>query len=550
MFETDALYQNDPKWKDIKLGNQSKETIGTWGCLMTSMTMVANGYGFDETPATINEKMKTAGGFQGALIVPAVLPSVCPGLVYKGYFPCEDSPAPISQIDSAIAAGKPVIAQVDWSPKAGLQTHWIVLYDKVGDDYYMKDPYRYSGDAPDKKIKVLDRYTNSGKNIANAITGVIWIEGSTPPEPKPKVPVPADSFSVYATVDGLAFRSEPSVTGVLIKRLPLNAKLETLESKAVADPKIGADGQWIQIQDSAGEQGYTAAWYVSKTVVDEDAEPPAPKPPVVNPDDVDYFLIPIADGLAVRSAPDYNAQLVKRIPLNAELGYLDTREEVNRKVGVVNEWIHIYDASGTQGYVAAWYVTRKAGQPPAPPSGTTPVQPPAQPPTQPKPVTPPAPIQGLAVVPTTEGLAFRMQPIVTSTNLIKRLSLNTTLAVEEPEAQAKNKIGVNGQWIKVTDPTGKTGYVAAWYIKTAPESGSEGNQAGTLNLRTTTEGVALRRSPLVVDHTLIKRLPNGSIVVALESDAASKVGVNGEWLKVRDANGIEGYLAAWYVEKI
>ncbi len=153
MFETDALYQNDPKWKNVKLGNQSQETIGSWGCLVTSMTMVANGFGFDETPETINEKMKSAGGFQGALVIPAVLPSICPGLVYKGYHPCEDSPAPMAQIDAAISTGKPVIAQVDWSPKAGLQTHWIVLYAKAGDDYYMKDPYRYSGDSPDKKLK-------------------------------------------------------------------------------------------------------------------------------------------------------------------------------------------------------------------------------------------------------------------------------------------------------------------------------------------------------------------------------------------------------------
>jgi hypothetical protein len=225
MFETDALYQNDPKWKNIKLGNQSQETIGSWGCLMTSMTMVANGYGFNETPETINEKMKAAGGFQGALIIPAVLPSICSGLVYKGYHPCEDSPAPIAQIDAAISAGKPVIAQVDWSPKAGVQTHWIVLYDKSGNDYYMKDPYRYSGDSPDKKIKVLDRYTHSGKNIAKAITGVIWIEGSTPPKPKPKVAVPSDSFTVYAAVDGLAFRTDPSVTAALIRRVPLIAKL-------------------------------------------------------------------------------------------------------------------------------------------------------------------------------------------------------------------------------------------------------------------------------------------------------------------------------------
>ncbi len=541
MFETDALYQNDPKWKDVKLGNQNKETIGSWGCLMTSMTMVANGYGFDETPETINEKMKSAGGFQGALIIPAVLPSVCAGLAYKGYHPCEDSPAPIAQIDAAIAADKPVIVQVDWSPKAGLQTHWIVLYEKAGDDYYMKDPYRYSGDAPEKKIKVLDRYKHSGKNIAKAITGVIWIEGSTPPQPKPKVPLPGDSFAVYATVDGLALRSEPTVSAALIRRVPLHAQLETLEPKAEVDAKIGTHGQWIQVQDNAGNQGYTAAWYVSKTVADEDET----APPATTPEDVEYYLVPIAEGLAVRSAPDYNAQLIKRVPIETIFGYFESPEEVNKKVGVLNQWVHVYDARGLQGYTAAWYVARKAGTPPAPPSDTTP---PPEPPVQP-PTPPPAPVTGFAVVPMTDGLAFRSSTMVSDATLIKRLHLTTILSVEEPEDQAKTKIGVNGQWLRVKDTSGQIGYVAAWYVKPAPppDSGDAGPGQGIL-VRTTAEGVALRWSTITSDHTLIKRLPNKTTVVALEANAQSKIGAFGQWLKVRDFYGIEGYIAAWYVE--
>jgi len=54
VFETKALYQNDPVWKDVKLGHHNEETIGTWGCLLISMTMVANGFGFDETPKSLN----------------------------------------------------------------------------------------------------------------------------------------------------------------------------------------------------------------------------------------------------------------------------------------------------------------------------------------------------------------------------------------------------------------------------------------------------------------------------------------------------------------
>lgn len=543
MFKTDALYQNDPKWKNVKLGNQNSETIGSWGCLVTSMTMVANGFGFDETPETINKKMKSAGGFQGALVIPAVLPSVCPGLVYKGYHPCEDSPAPMTQIDAAIGAGNPVIAQVDWSPKAGLQTHWIVLYDKEGDDYLMKDPYRYSGDAPNKKIKVLSRYKHSGKNIAKAITGVIWIEGSTPPEPKPKIPLPDDTFTVYATVDGLAFRSEPSVAGALIRRVPLHAQLETLENKSVADAKIGVNGQWIQVQDSAGDQGYTAAWYVSKKVESEDKQPPG-----TTPDDVEYYLVPIADGLAVRSAPDYHAQLIRRVPLNTIFGYFGSPEEVNKKVGVLNQWVHVFDNSGLQGYTAAWYVARKAGKPPALPSDTTP---PTKPPAQPKPETPPKPIEGFAVVPTIDGLAFRSSTTVSDATLIKRLHLTTTLGVEEPEDQARRKVGIFGQWLKVKDVSGRVGYVAAWYVQPAPESDSGDEDAGGQGIvvRTTAEGVALRWSTQTADYTLIKRLPNNAPVVTLEADAESKIGIRGKWLKVRDSSGTEGYIAAWYLEK-
>src|SRR5690606_39995150 len=61
MFVTKHLYQNDDTWKNIPLGN-SKETIGSWGCLLTSVTMILNGIGYNETPETVNEKMKKVGG--------------------------------------------------------------------------------------------------------------------------------------------------------------------------------------------------------------------------------------------------------------------------------------------------------------------------------------------------------------------------------------------------------------------------------------------------------------------------------------------------------
>ncbi len=156
----------------------------------------------------------------------------------------------------------------------------------------------------------------------------------------------------------------------MIRRVPLNAQFETLESQEDVETKLGVNGQWLHIQDSNGDQGYTAAWYVSKTVITEDEHPPDTDPPATTPDDVEYYLIPIAAGLAVRTAPDYYAQLIKRVPLDTKFGYFESREEVNKKIGVVNEWVHVYDETGLQGYTAAWYVTRKAGKPPALPGET------------------------------------------------------------------------------------------------------------------------------------------------------------------------------------
>ena len=50
----------------------------------------------------------------------------------------------------------------------------------------------------------------------------------------------------------------------LIKREPLSAELLVTEPPGQAEQKVGVVSQWIQVRDSAGVQGYVAAWYVIK----------------------------------------------------------------------------------------------------------------------------------------------------------------------------------------------------------------------------------------------------------------------------------------------
>ena len=460
MFKTQNLYQNDPLWKSTSLGG-STETIGGWGCLLTSVTMMLNGIGYSETPETVNDKMKAAGGFQGAFFIPSVLPYVFPNSAYRDMEPCETRPAPLDRIDAALAAGKPVIAQVDWNKQAGIQTHFVLLKEKKGSDYVIYDPYKYSGDGPDKEVLLTTRYKYQGKSLDSEISAVLWFEAisSQPPAP-PKVTkqtLPADKFVIYAAEDDLALRGDPSVSGYLFKRMIANTELICLESKTSAKSKLGKQGQWLQVQDPKGDQGYVAAWYVSE------------------------------------------------------------------KKG------------------------QPAGTTPAPPStGSAPSTTPS-----PKPTTPTSvPPGSLALVPT-EELSLRTQPVISPETLIRRVPVTEQLICVEPSSQAIPKIGVTNQWVRVRDASKKEGVVAAWYVKYA--SGSTAQKAaptaagGPIKVKATCEAVAVRSQPVISDATLIKRVPINHEFMLTEPGAAARVGSNNQWVKVKDAAGTEGYVAAWFV---
>lgn len=463
MFVTKNLYQNDEAWKQTPLGN-SKETIGSWGCLLTSVTMMLNGVGYNETPATANEKFKKAGGFNGALFMPAFLPYVWPNCAYRDMQPCEAYPAPIAQIDAAVAAGKPVILQVDWNKQAGIQTHFVLIKEKKGDDYSLYDPYKYGGDGPDKEVLLTTRYKYNGAKLASEISAVLWFDSysTTPPEPPKieKVPVPAEKYILYAGEDDLALRSEPSVTGYLWKRMLMGTELICLEPKAQAKPKIGSQGQWIQVQDPNGDQGYVAAWFVSEqkgkpaaststTSIPGATSAPAPKP-VGAPAPVPPGALALypTEELSFRSKPVIAPEtLIRRIPATEQLISLEPANQAVAKVGVQNQWIKVRDANKKEGYVAAWYV-KYAGGTNAQATSSTPAA---------------ASATGATnkVKTTVEMVSLRNQPVVSDASLIKRVPINYEFTITEPGGESK--IGANNKWIKVKDATHE-GYVAAWFV--------------------------------------------------------------------------------------
>lgn len=54
--------QRDSRWKDDRFG---ATTIGTHGCLITALAQLLLINGYDETPKTVNDKLRAVGGFTG-----------------------------------------------------------------------------------------------------------------------------------------------------------------------------------------------------------------------------------------------------------------------------------------------------------------------------------------------------------------------------------------------------------------------------------------------------------------------------------------------------
>jgi len=149
------------------------------------------------------------------------------------------------------------------------------------------------------------------------------------------------------------------------------------------------------------------------------------------------------------------------------------------------------------------------------------------------------------------GLRLRSQPN-TNSSTITILSAGQELTVLEPATQASPKIGQMNQWLNVEDGSGHTGYVAAWYVE-LKSGGPSAPQPAALTVFVSNQasaGLRLRDQPNESGR-ILKALMPGTALTVLEPAASAepKVGVNGQWLNVRDREGTTGYVAAWYVMK-
>ncbi len=159
--------QRDDLWKSKKLGT-SLLTLGTSGCLVTCLAMIAKYYGKQCTPATINDDLIRVNGFaldsQTGKLDLYIWNSI--NKIYSDISEPKRVPTPnpvtstqFAEIEKEITEGRPVIIEVDFIPEtSSVDRHFIVIIGKEGDQWIVADPWY--GDTAS-----LSRYGEPRKTI-------------------------------------------------------------------------------------------------------------------------------------------------------------------------------------------------------------------------------------------------------------------------------------------------------------------------------------------------------------------------------------------------
>ena len=141
--------QRDGRWGNILLGfnTNPQYNIANYGCLITCLSMVVNYYGKNDTPQTINEKLKQVNGFvSGGLYVWGAITKYYGDIKEKLVnTPQKLTDSQINEIKQAIDNGYPVIFQIDFIPETSpTDMHYVLCigYDDADENnFQIADPW-------------------------------------------------------------------------------------------------------------------------------------------------------------------------------------------------------------------------------------------------------------------------------------------------------------------------------------------------------------------------------------------------------------------------
>ena len=354
-------------------------------------------------------------------------------------------------------------------------------------------------------------------------------------------------LTISPTIDRVNLRAAPSTSSPVLDVVNTGEVVEVVEPLDIARDKIGVRNAWVHARTLDGVEGYTAAWLYSVVDPTGAAAPPAS---LKYASAANLFLAPVNTGIRIRSRPVDGIILDVTQP-GEVIQIIEPIPGAADKIGVNGEWIQVRSADGVEGYTAAWLYVVADVTPPKPVDPDTTTEPDA--------VEDTASASNLYLTPISEGIRIRAEPI--SGDVVGIASSGELVVVIEPVDAAETKIGTAGEWVQVQLENGVKGYTAAWLytvadtdvagdVVTPPDASIDAesvpeNEGGSLTLAPISDGVRIREEP--VTGRIVGVTAAGELVAVIEpiEQAVNKIGVDGEWVQVRSADGVEGYTAAW-----
>ena len=393
--------QQDPQWKTDKLGfgKQESDTIGYIGCALTSVAMTLSGHGFTETPKSLNKKLQIVDGFAGAGIRWYQVSQLYPQMRINSIIKCNDTPAPLAQIDAALAAGQPAIVCVDSTAAPGVLTHYVVLYARKGNDYLMLDPWPYQPDVK-KETYLMPRYSQGNplqrsilqivlfENVA--ADGIILMPGAstttTPSSGSSETPQPSGQPTTAPVTPavpqarvkddvtwGLNIRSseDTSSKANIVTVVPAGAILTIIEPGGTS--KIGGINQWLRVRTPNGQEGLAAAWYLEKvpgattvpetesttgptseTSTTESTSSTEPSTATESTPKTSKLVVRVKkNGLRVYEASAGKGKVLSTEKTGAKLVVIEDAGKAFAKIGTAGKWLNVKATNNKRGFIDA-----------------------------------------------------------------------------------------------------------------------------------------------------------------------------------------------------
>lgn len=189
MIDLPVFSQNDPRWKEIKLGT-SNLSIGYQGCLLTSMAMLCRYFGKDTDPQRLNRALIDNNGYANGNLykwydgVPKIYNDIkCVKIVDTSA--AAVTAAQFAEIDSELEAKRPVVIEVDFVPGGRPDMHFVVIVDGKNGEYTIADPWNGT-------VTNLRKYGEPEVTISRYVFHTGPIPQPTPPQPSQPIPAPSN----------------------------------------------------------------------------------------------------------------------------------------------------------------------------------------------------------------------------------------------------------------------------------------------------------------------------------------------------------------------